>query len=289
MPPSGPGPAASEDSPATGLWRSHQQIHTSLEALLLQLPPTRDVRENISTGPLPVQMTEPSKAAGVRENASAGHLSVHVEGDHPVDVPFLFEQPAKHIAPAAMASFVSHVLIVVAVVLFIRFVPHPVTTAAFLPDQPNQNIIWLSQPGPGGGGGGGGNKMKEPPRKAENRGDAGQERSASDRAVQHSCEADRRLDRYASRRDRSAAWTADTFPRFRHWRRRWNRHRHGHRSRIGIRSRTRERRRHWGRDLSPGQRRHHPARAARSEAAVHIRCDARKGAGDRPARVCRPL
>src|SRR5262249_6247257 len=31
---------------------------------------------------------------------------------------------------------------------------------------PNQ-IIWLTQPGPGGGGGGGGNKMKEPPRKAE--------------------------------------------------------------------------------------------------------------------------
>jgi hypothetical protein len=52
-------------------------------------------------------------------------------------------------------------------VLFIRYAPHPVSTAAFLPDQPNQNIIWLSQPGPGGGGGGGGNKMKEPPRKAE--------------------------------------------------------------------------------------------------------------------------
>ena len=36
-----------------------------------------------------------------------------------------------------------------------------------LPEQPNSNIIWLSQPGPGGGGGGGGNKMKEPPRQAE--------------------------------------------------------------------------------------------------------------------------
>jgi len=36
-----------------------------------------------------------------------------------------------------------------------------------LPDQPNNNIIWLSEPGPGGGGGGGGNKMKEPPRQAE--------------------------------------------------------------------------------------------------------------------------
>src|SRR5215813_14617252 len=112
-------------------------------------------------------MNEPSHTAGVRENASAGHLSVHVEGQHPVDIPFMFEQPAKRIAPAALASFISHVFIVVAVVLFIRYAPHKVSTAAFLPDQPNQNIIWLSQPGPGGGGGGGGNKMKEPPRKAE--------------------------------------------------------------------------------------------------------------------------
>src|SRR5207247_8999202 len=41
------------------------------------------------------------------------------------------------------------------------------TTAALLPEQPNVNITWLNQPGPGGGGGGGGNRMKEPPRKAE--------------------------------------------------------------------------------------------------------------------------
>ena len=57
---------------------------------------------------------------------------MHVEGAHPVDVPFLFEQPAKRIAPAALASFISHVFIVVAVVLFIRYAPHPVSTAALL-------------------------------------------------------------------------------------------------------------------------------------------------------------
>jgi TonB family protein len=90
-----------------------------------------------------------------------------VEDAHAVDVPFMFEQPAKRIAPAAMASFLSHVLFVVLVVLFIHYAPHPVTAAAFLPDQPNQNIIWLSQPGPGGGGGGGGNRMQAPPRQAE--------------------------------------------------------------------------------------------------------------------------
>jgi protein TonB len=133
----------------------------------LQLPHSRDVRENISTSPTTFQMTEPIQTVGVRGNESAGHLSVHVEGQHPVDVPFMFEQPSKRIAPAALASALSHGLVVVAILLFIRYAPHPVTTAAFLPDQPNQNIIWLSQEGPGGGGGGGGNKMKEPPRKAE--------------------------------------------------------------------------------------------------------------------------
>ena len=36
-----------------------------------------------------------------------------------------------------------------------------------LPQQPNANIVWLPQEGPGGGGGGGGNQMKEPPKQAE--------------------------------------------------------------------------------------------------------------------------
>jgi hypothetical protein len=49
----------------------------------------------------------------------------------------------------------------------IRYGTHNTTTAATLPEQPNTNIIWLQQPGPGGGGGGGGNRMKEPPRQAE--------------------------------------------------------------------------------------------------------------------------
>jgi periplasmic protein TonB len=100
-------------------------------------------------------------------NSSAGHLSVRVEDAHAVDVPFMFERPSKRIAPAALASFLSHALFVVLVVLFIRYAPHSVTTAAFIPDQPNENIIWLSQPGPGGGGGGGGNQMQAPPRQAE--------------------------------------------------------------------------------------------------------------------------
>jgi protein TonB len=112
-------------------------------------------------------MAEPTETAVVRGNESAGHLSVHVEGQHPVDVPFLFEQPQKHIAPAFAGSLISHLLFGALVLFGIRYSSAHATTPAVLPDTPNNQIIWLSQPGPGGGGGGGGNKMKEPPRQAE--------------------------------------------------------------------------------------------------------------------------
>ena len=103
----------------------------------------------------------------VRVNESAGHLSVHVEGAHPVEIPFLFEQQQKRIPSALAGSLLSHIVLAVIVVFGVRYGGATATTAALLPDQPNNNIIWLSQPGPGGGGGGGGNRMKEPPRPAE--------------------------------------------------------------------------------------------------------------------------
>jgi protein TonB len=112
-------------------------------------------------------MAEPTPTADVRANESAGHLSVHVEGAHPVDVPFLFEQPQKRIAPAFAGSLISHLVLGLLFMFAVRFSSTVAVSPAVLPDQPNSNIIWLSQPGPGGGGGGGGNRMKEPPRQAE--------------------------------------------------------------------------------------------------------------------------
>jgi len=125
------------------------------------------VRENISTESFSFAMTDPTSAARVSSNTSAGHLSVHVEGEHPVDVPFLFEQQQKRIGPAVIASFAYHALMFAALMLAIRYSSTTTTQAAVLPDKLNSQIVWLSQPGPGGGGGGGGNQMKEPPRKAE--------------------------------------------------------------------------------------------------------------------------
>lgn len=123
------------------------------------------VRNNISS-PLAFPMAE-TQTPDVRANESAGHLSVHVEGAHAVEIPFLFEQQQKRIGPAVLASFAYHLLMIGLTVFMIRYGTHNTTAAALLPEQTNTDIIWLSQPGPGGGGGGGGNRMKEPPRQAE--------------------------------------------------------------------------------------------------------------------------
>ncbi len=112
-------------------------------------------------------MAEITDTARVPVNVSAGHVSVHLEGAHPADVPFLFEQPEKRLGPAFVGSFASHVLMGVLLFLLVRYGNRVGHAAPILPDVLNNQIVWLSEPGPGGGGGGGGNRMKEPPRKAE--------------------------------------------------------------------------------------------------------------------------
>jgi protein TonB len=107
-----------------------------------------------------------TEAGGTRMNTSAGHLSLHVDGAHPADIEFSFDREPKRLSVAFVASAVIDVTIVFLLVLASRYHP-PAVASALLPEQPNKNIIWLSEPGPGGGGGGGGNKMKEPPRQAQ--------------------------------------------------------------------------------------------------------------------------
>jgi periplasmic protein TonB len=112
-------------------------------------------------------MADTATTIPVRPNETAGHLQVHLEGAHPVEVPFLFEQQQKRLGPAFMASLAYHVVMFAVLFLAIKYNHHAAATAAVLPDQPPSGIIWLSEPGPGGGGGGGGNQMKEPPRQAD--------------------------------------------------------------------------------------------------------------------------
>src|SRR5476649_502288 len=127
---------------------------------------SRPVGNNTSTSPIAFPMAE-TPTPDVRPNESVGHLSVHVEGAHQVEIPFLFEQQQKRMGPAVIVSLGYHALMIGLTIFFIRYGTWTTASAALLPEQPNTNIIWLSQPGPGGGGGGGGNKMKEPPREAE--------------------------------------------------------------------------------------------------------------------------
>src|SRR5215212_2469096 len=105
------------------------------EAPVLQLQQPRTVRDNTSTSPIAFPMPDSTPTPDVRANESAGHLSVHVEGAHPVDVPFLFEQPQKRIAPAFAGSLVSHLALGLLIVLGIRFNSSIATSAAVLPDQ----------------------------------------------------------------------------------------------------------------------------------------------------------
>src|SRR5262245_63625700 len=104
--------------------------------------------------------------AAAQSNTSAGHLSVHMEGDHPPEIRFSFEREPKRLTASIGVTIVLDILIAALFVLASRYKP-ATQAVALLPDLPNKEIIWLSEPGPGGGGGGGGNKMKEPPRKAE--------------------------------------------------------------------------------------------------------------------------
>ena len=97
---------------------------------------------------------------------SAGHLSVHVEGLHPADVPFLFERQPKRIGLSLLASLAFDVAIATLLILASRYVPAS-TTAALQTERVLTALVLRVEAGPGGGGGGGGNQTKEPPRQAE--------------------------------------------------------------------------------------------------------------------------
>ena len=116
---------------------------------------------------LPLTMDEIPRSDGDSMNVSAGHLSVHIPGEHPAEVPFLFEQQNKRFGPSLAVALVYHLAGIAFIMLAVRYGTPTTSAEAVLPDQPDSHIVWLSEPGPGGGGGGGGNQMPEPPRKAE--------------------------------------------------------------------------------------------------------------------------
>jgi TonB family protein len=112
-------------------------------------------------------MTDTGTAKDQALSGSVGHIAVRIDDQHPVEVPFLFEQSRRRVPGAMAASILTHTAFVILAVLVIRYAPQ-----AIAPDDSDKfhlvpDIIWLNQPGPGGGGGGGGNRSTAPPRKAE--------------------------------------------------------------------------------------------------------------------------
>src|SRR5438477_12154080 len=87
------------------------------------------VRENISAG-IPFQMADTAPTVDVPTSTAVGHLSVHIEGEHPAEVPFLFEQQEKRVAPAAAASLVTHIVMSLVMFLLIRYAPNETTAFA---------------------------------------------------------------------------------------------------------------------------------------------------------------
>lgn len=111
-------------------------------------------------------MAESNQPGGSPAKPTAGPLSVRVDGPGH-ELTFLVGQQSKRLVPAFFTSFLLDAGIVLLLVLLNRMGASMTSSAANLPDEINEHIVWLNEPGPGGGGGGGGNKMKEPPKVAE--------------------------------------------------------------------------------------------------------------------------
>jgi len=112
-------------------------------------------------------MAESTQPGGFPAKPSAGPLSVRGDGPPTHELTFLVGQQNKRLVPAFLTSFLVDAGVVLLLVLLNRYGVSLTSSAAVLPEEANEHIVWLNEPGPGGGGGGGGNKMKEPPRVAE--------------------------------------------------------------------------------------------------------------------------
>lgn len=110
-----------------------------------------------------------STTGGSARSSGVGTGWVSISPDGGTDyVPLLGVQQGR-IRGALGASFASHAIGAVILLLIIRAAP--ATEELFEPNRTNYDIVWIPQEGPGGGGGGGGNESLELPREVEVAGD----------------------------------------------------------------------------------------------------------------------
>ena len=100
----------------------------------------------------------------------SSHLTIRPETDGPREVRFMFDQPESQRIGRSLGAGLATELVVIGLVLLVMSLMPKRVYQAVLPDRLADDIVWLSQPGPGGGGGGG-NKMPDPPKKAELKGE----------------------------------------------------------------------------------------------------------------------
>jgi protein TonB len=107
-------------------------------------------------------MAETVQTEHGRIDASAGHLSIRIDGRP--EPQFEFALRPGRLTVAFLSSFVIQASILALVIFVGRL---GLRAVGVLPDEPIPQYVFLPSTGPGGGGGGGGNEMKEPPKKAE--------------------------------------------------------------------------------------------------------------------------
>lgn len=95
----------------------------------------------------------------------SSYVSMHLEQNRP-EVRLTLGAETPRTSGAAAASAVAHAIFILIVVLGLRNAATQSDDLAAVPE-PNYQLVFLNEPGPGGGGGGGGNQQAEPPRQLE--------------------------------------------------------------------------------------------------------------------------
>jgi TonB family protein len=95
----------------------------------------------------------------------SSYVSMHLEQGRP-DVMLTLGAEAPRSSGAAMVSLAAHLIFALIVVLGLRQAAQQANDVPAVPE-PNYQLVFLSEPGPGGGGGGGGNQQQEPPKQLE--------------------------------------------------------------------------------------------------------------------------
>lgn len=102
-------------------------------------------------------------SSSTEEPTRSNYVTVHLHGP---EVDLTFGAPRQRTSGAAVVSVVSHIVFIGVVWFGMRAMPAQTVSSQPTPE-PDYQLVFLAEPGPGGGGGGGGNQQEAPPRQLE--------------------------------------------------------------------------------------------------------------------------